>query len=101
MAELLNAFLYGSYLLHNLTAVWPKYKKLFRDIYDTLLREQLLFELHMSLKLVHNHVSSVAAVLYQDFAAWSNGELVPRPDLMWHKDIFIAPSAPKPATEGT
>lgn len=91
--QLIEAFLYGASILHGIPHDQCENKKHFHEIISNHDRERVLFSLHGSLKMLQNHVSRVAAVIYQDFSNWINSHNLPLPDVIWHFSLFQPPKA--------
>ena len=86
--ELFDAFMYGAALLHKMPAVGDPKRRRFLDIYDKEPRHRTLYALHMSLKLLMNHVGAVTIVVYRDYAHWLHDYSLPLPDTRWHDKLF-------------
>ena len=91
--QLIEAFIYGASILHGIPADQCESKKHFHELVADHARERVLFSLHGSLKMLQNHVSAVAAVVYQDFGNWLNTHNLPLPDVIWHFSLFQPPNA--------
>jgi len=89
VCKLLKLFLYGSGLMHKYHGPNSTSRKIFLKIIDTQPRQQILFALNMSLKLLLNHVNNVAIVIYYDYSYWLNEYSLPHPDIRWHDRLFV------------
>jgi hypothetical protein len=98
--EVFDAFAYGAGLIHRAPELNNRNRARFLQLYDHEPRENVLFELNMSLHHLLNHASRVAAVIHQDFAEWLDVHGLPRPDVRWHDRLFTLPkkgvAAPPP-----
>lgn len=94
--ELFDAFMYGAALLHKVRDAGNSNRIKFIELYDTQPRHKLLYAFHTSLKMLMNHVSGVAIVIYRDYSHWSHDYNLPAPDIRWHNKLFdIVPSQAK------
>lgn len=85
---LVEAFMYGASIFHGIPNEQCPKRKNFRKIIADHDRELVLYALHTSLKQLQNHVSAIAAVVYQDFSNWIPDNNLPLPDVMWHHNLF-------------
>jgi hypothetical protein len=87
--ELIEAFLYGALILHSIEGVKKtEMRDKFKELETKYAKEKIAFCLNTCFKLLLNHVSNVAAVIYQDFAHWQSKYTIPKPDIFWHSSIF-------------
>lgn len=93
--ELFDAFMYGAALLHKMPDVEDPKRKRFLEIYDKQPRHTVLYELHMSLKTLMNHVNAITLVIYRDYSHWLSDFGLSPPDTRWHDRLFKI----KPHTE--
>lgn len=91
VCELFDAFMYGASLMHKAPHIDSKHRTRFLQIYDAEPREQVLYALNMSMKLMLNHVGNIAVVLRRDFAEWLHDHSLPLPDVRWHDRLFEIP----------
>jgi hypothetical protein len=86
--ELFDAFMYGAALPHKIPKVGDAERKRFLEIYDKQPRHILLYDLHMSLKTLMNHVGAIAVVIYRDYSHLLHDYGLPLPDTRWHDRLF-------------
>lgn len=86
--QLLRAFMYGASILHSIPHDRSDSKKHFHQLVANYERAKVLYALNSALKQLQNHVSALAAVVYQDFAHWLNRYSLPLPDVIWHFSLF-------------
>lgn len=89
--QLIEAFMYGASIFHGIPMEQCPKRQNFRRIIADNDREMVLYALHASLKQLQNHLSGVAAVIYQDFSNWIPDNSLPLPDVMWHHNLFSCP----------
>jgi hypothetical protein len=89
--ELFDAFLYGALLIHNVPQAYKKHRESFLNIYDNKPRENVLYALNGSLKLLLNHINNISIVVYRDFAQWIYQYSLPLPNIRWHHNLFNIP----------
>jgi len=89
--RLIEAFMYGASIFHGISSKQCHKRRDFRNIVANYDKEVVLYALHSSLKELRNHVTRVAAVLYQDFASWIKEFGLPLPDVLLHKNLFECP----------
>ena len=86
--DVFDAFIYGAGLMHKMPRVASQHRTRFLSLYDYEKREELLYSLHMSLRMLLNNVGHAAAVIHRDLALWIHEHALPLPDVRWHDSLF-------------
>mgnify|MGYP001044815813 FL=1 len=87
---LLEAFQYGSFIIHSPDRVRSKEA---RDLFNALyqnekIRVDAVWELNSIMKTLFGEAAQIALLIRNDFAVWIRDKKIPAPNVMWQQNMF-------------
>lgn len=90
--QLFDAFMYGAGILHKFPKKDAGNKKRMLELIDEKPRHEVLYALHMSLRMATNHTMRASALMRRDFGNWLSEYSLPRPNVRWHYSLLTPKS---------